>query len=158
MPVGSRSITPPLRNSNASKRRWELCSSLSGEGGGADDYGGSVTFSEVEVEAVLDAIGRLEGPDLNGCTNADLVEMTDLDATVVAGALEFLWKSNQIEAVGPLLGGPIWPSLSGILRVLPGRTRQWGRDGYYQPRARSGSAASHRPSQHWQGTDSGPDQ
>jgi hypothetical protein len=86
-----------------------------------------------EFKVVIQAIEQHEGPQPDGafdCTNDVIVEATGLDKTVVASALHDLWKSDQIEGVLTL--GGVNPYLVGIVRVLPGRDRLWGRDGRYK--------------------------
>jgi hypothetical protein len=90
--------------------------------------------TRTEIQAVLNAIEQYEGPQPDGafdCTNDVIVAATGLDQAVVASALHDLWKSEQIEAVLTL--GGVKPYLNGIVRVLPGRDRLWGRDGRYKP-------------------------
>jgi len=92
-----------------------------------------VMATRTEIQAVLKAIEQHEGPQPDGafdCTNDVIVEATGLDKAVVASALHDLWKSDHIEGVLTL--GGVKPYLVGIVRVLPGRDRLWGRDGRYK--------------------------
>jgi hypothetical protein len=53
-----------------------------------------------------------------------------VEFAVVGNALHDLWKSDQIEGVLTL--GGVKPYLNGIVRVVPGRDRLWGRDRRYK--------------------------
>jgi hypothetical protein len=87
--------------------------------------------TRTEVQSVLKAIEQHEGPDPNGsfsCTNADIIEATGLSKDTVEAVLRDLWQRDLIEGI-LVLGGK--PNLDGIVRVLPGRERQWGANGRY---------------------------
>jgi hypothetical protein len=88
--------------------------------------------TESEFEAVLTAIEENEGSGgQHHCSNETIVEATGLDAKVVADVLGILWRDARIE--GAVTMGGVKPHLMGIVRVLPGRQRVWGGDGYFQP-------------------------
>lgn len=83
------------------------------------------------VEAILAAIDAHEGPAEDGgypCSNETIVEHTDLDSAQVAATLEELWEVGEIEGI--LTIGGVKPHLLGIRRVIRGRPRIWGADGY----------------------------
>ena len=83
------------------------------------------------VLAVIDA-NEGSGEDVDpGCNNDTIVETTGLSMAAVCSVLATLWKQAWIEGV--LTIGPV-PYLQGIRRVLPGRERAWGVDGFYRPR------------------------
>jgi len=83
-----------------------------------------------DVKDVLAVIGLYEDGD-EDCNNALLDAETQLDPKTVDQVLDYLWKTDQIEAIMTL--GGRHPSLDGIRRVLPDRERLWGADGRYQP-------------------------
>jgi hypothetical protein len=82
------------------------------------------------VDRVLAAIETNEGSDGRyPCDNDLIVEATGLSPERVAEILGRLWREGRIEGV---LGmESVKPFLSGIRRVLPGRPRAWGIDGYH---------------------------
>jgi hypothetical protein len=94
-----------------------------------------------EPERVLDAIAAREDPDdhqgPNGNSNNDFIAAdTGLDRETVDRIVKMLWRTNQIEGVLlPIAGVQISDGvyLDGIRRVLSGRPRLWGADGYYRP-------------------------
>jgi hypothetical protein len=92
------------------------------------------TPSQEHIDRVLAVIEATEGPDETGsypCSNELLVEKTDLSGPEVAAVIGWLWRRGEIE--GALtIGGGVKHHLLGIRRVLPGRARTWGADGYYQ--------------------------
>ncbi len=82
-----------------------------------------------DVKDVLSVIGLYEDGD-EDVNNALIDEETGLDPTTVDEVLDYLWRSDQIEAIMTL--GPRHPSLDDIRRVLPDRERLWGEDGRRQ--------------------------
>jgi len=88
--------------------------------------------TDSEARAVADAIAIHEGDRQEGrhnCTNDTIVEATGLEPEVVAAVLEELWQEGRIE--GLLVVGGVKPYLRGIVRVLPGQSRVWERDGRF---------------------------
>jgi hypothetical protein len=83
-----------------------------------------------DVEEVLAVIGLYEDADQD-CSNVLIDHETGLDSATVDEVLDYLWKSDQIEAIMTLGGRS--PSLDYIRRVLPDRERLWGDDGRYRP-------------------------